>query len=43
MDKRYLKGTSGKAEDVRYICWGGGNRYEVDPNYVEGRPDFGDY
>lgn len=41
-DKRYLTGTSGKPEDVRYVCYGGGSFYEIDPNYVPGRPDFGD-
>lgn len=42
-DKRYLEGTNGRAEDVRYVCYGGGNYYEVDPNDVNRRPDFGDH
>jgi alpha-glucosidase (family GH31 glycosyl hydrolase) len=42
-DDRYTKGTSGLPKDVRYVCYGGGNKYEVDPNDVGSRPDFGDH
>jgi len=41
-DKRYLGGLSGRPEDVRYACYGGGNYYEVNPNDVNRRPDYGD-
>ncbi|KAG0125373.1 glycosyl hydrolases family 31-domain-containing protein [Tuber indicum] len=41
-DKRYLDGTSRRAEDVLYVCYGGGSRYTVDPKDVNIRPDFGD-
>lgn len=43
MDDRYTKGTNGSSNDVRYVCYGGGNKYEVDPNNVDRRPDFGDH
>ncbi|KAH0610436.1 uncharacterized protein H6S33_011963 [Morchella sextelata] len=42
MDDRYTEGTSGNANDVRYMYYGGGNKVEVDPNNVDARPDFGD-
>ncbi|RPA94936.1 hypothetical protein L873DRAFT_1699735 [Choiromyces venosus 120613-1] len=41
-DKRYIDGTSGKAEDVVYVCYGGGSKYTIDPKDVSIRPDFGD-
>jgi len=41
-DNRYIAGTSGKAEDVLYVCYGGGSRYTIDPKVVSIRPDFGD-
>ncbi|KAA8895125.1 alpha-1,4-glucan lyase [Sphaerosporella brunnea] len=41
-DVRYTTGTSGYAKDVRYVNYGGGNYYEVDPNDHSKRPDFGD-
>lgn len=43
MDNRYTNNQSGDAHDVRYVCYGGGVKYEKDPNDVNGRPDYGDY
>jgi hypothetical protein len=42
MDQRYTKGTTGNAKDVRYVNYGGGHLYEIDPNDPNHRPDYGD-
>jgi hypothetical protein len=42
MDERYTKGTSGYANDVRYVNYGAGTQYEINPNDPKWRPDYGD-
>jgi hypothetical protein len=41
-DERYKDNPTDKAQDVRYMGYGGGNRYEINPNYSDKRPDYGD-
>lgn len=41
-DERYKDSPEDRPEDVRYMCYGGGTRYEIDPNSHQHRPDYGD-